>query len=522
MLKRSVIFWFLTIFCLSPALAGGTDPDDIEFIQYPLGNKIFPVITVSANYDHSNDTFLYMYDIFFEENSEQNLFSFDFLTEAEILDCDPGGDCRIAVAPQTVVEGTGTPPLVTIITDDDFSYGPGTTLEGTLIHSSGLPGIIETYTEGDVPPPSGGQVLLPPDEVLTYYNQRTRVVTVGPIKKPEVFPPSAYASFILEQSNNAVPLGWVSSSDGLISQLDQINSSVTAGNNSQATAQIQQLLSDIESLKGSSLTQEGYSLVRPNLLRLLSLVQPIAPTELSLPADKDTTLRAQSPNRNEGANSRLFLSHRLPVKGRSNNPLISFNLDEVALSQVTRATLVLHIDECDLPRRQREGRGIIVQPIIMEWSEGNGRKHKEKMGGKTRGFGEGATWKSPSDSNIKNRKPDAETTWNGARDALAPLTAPPVIIVNGQTGTVEFDVTQDVLSGFTQGWIIRKLQEEKFGNIRFTSREGASLLGDDSLAPHLILELDESSSAQRTESFFLIAEDMMKSFYGWGLALVRV
>lgn len=213
-----------------------------------------------------------------------------------------------------------------------------------------------------------------------------------------------------------------------------------------------------------------------------------------LTSAQDTILRAQKKNRNEGANPLLMLSHRPEIRNKSNNPLVGFDLTNVDLNGLTSAKLVMNIQECDIPKRWgKNGRFIITQPVNQPWVEGNGKQLKVK-GQKTRGDGQGATWFSPIDEDIGNKRPNGSLQWMGARPFLGPVTAPPVKVVNKQTGPIEFDVTADVQAGFQDGWMLRKQDESKFGNIRFYSKEGAAEVGNPDLAPKLILEYGGQSA----------------------------
>ena len=208
------------------------------------------------------------------------------------------------------------------------------------------------------------------------------------------------------------------------------------------------------------------------------------PTTQTLNSTKDSILSQQNPHRNEGANPLLQLSHRPEERNKSNNPIVAFDMSGVNVTRVTKATLVLDVQECELPKKWGpEGRNILAYPINETWVEGNGQTIKVGQKEQTRGSGQGVTWFSPVDTNIANKAPNGALQWMGARPFLGPLTAPPLLVVNKQTGQIKFDVTQDVRSGFDDGWLLRKQDESAFGNIRFHSKERGATLG-----PRLILE----------------------------------
>ncbi len=230
------------------------------------------------------------------------------------------------------------------------------------------------------------------------------------------------------------------------------------------------------------------------------IASPPPNQSLNLTTSHDSVIRAQKPHRNEGANPLLMLSHRPDIRNKSNNPIVGFDFTDVNLNGLTKATLVLNIQECDIPKRWgKKGRRIEAHPVNEPWVEGNG-KHLKVQGQKTRGDGQGVTWFSPVDNDISNKQPDGALQWMGARPYLGPVTAPPVRVKNRQTGPVEFDVTADVQAGFRDGWLLRKKNEAKFGNIRFYSKEGAAEAGNPDLAPRLILEYGGSSADAGTNA----------------------
>lgn len=231
----------------------------------------------------------------------------------------------------------------------------------------------------------------------------------------------------------------------------------------------------------------------------------------TLMVSKDAILSQQNPHRNEGANSLLQLSHRPEEKNKSNNPIVAFDLTNVNLTGLTKATLILNIQECEQPKKWGpEGREILAYPVTQAWVEGNGETLKVGQGEKTRGSGQGVTWFSPVDENIANKVPNGALQWVGARSFLGPLTAPGVRVMNRQTGSISFDVTQDVKAGFREGWLIRKQDESAFGNIRFFSKEG----GDSTSAPRLLLEYNSQTAMSRSDRALLAVGEFLGGPFG--------
>jgi hypothetical protein len=204
----------------------------------------------------------------------------------------------------------------------------------------------------------------------------------------------------------------------------------------------------------------------------------------------DSFLREGAPNTNEGANPRLRLrsagrnrvvvgfdvEHREPDHSR-----FDANLPPIPLGRVARAGLVLTIAENADHWGRHSSRTVDAHPMTADFVEGNG----ESAG--TRGDGKGVTWACAVDTDIVNRRPDCASRWDGG--VFGPATASGVAHVNGLIGPVMWDVKVDVQAAAT-AWLIKKTEEESGGQAVYYSKEGANLVGDSRLAPHLVIELD--------------------------------
>ena len=215
-------------------------------------------------------------------------------------------------------------------------------------------------------------------------------------------------------------------------------------------------------------------------------VQVVSSTDQTVYTSKDTLIDNFDPNGNEGANGILALDKLL---GRSSRSLVAFDLTDVDTTSLTKATLVLSIHREEKIFGCGSGESISVQALTRSWMEGNGRAYKVlPLRNRSRGSGLGATWQRDADTNIRNFRANGGTAWNGAQSATMPRTAPLVVARDDMEGTLQFDVTQDVLNGASHGWLVRKQHENLASRISFYSREGASAAGDPELAPRLILE----------------------------------
>ena len=126
-----------------------------------------------------------------------------------------------------------------------------------------------------------------------------------------------------------------------------------------------------------------------------------------------------------------------------------------------------------------------ADPLLEDFAEGNGKRSGLSLDESFPGEGPGVTWRCAEDIDISNQQTDCEDRWDGG--SFASPTAPPVAHVNGLSGQVEWDVTDDVLAGDT-AWLIKKAEERGGGTVLYHSKEGAIEAGNVDLAPRLILE----------------------------------
>lgn len=201
---------------------------------------------------------------------------------------------------------------------------------------------------------------------------------------------------------------------------------------------------------------------------------------VALAANADTYLRAGAPDTNEGASTFL----RLRASG-DNRSLVRFDQAAIATAvgsgSLTSATLELKITD-NGNNWGSTGRTISVYRLTSAWAEGNG--FVDRGSPPNRGSGAGATWACAIDADISDQGKDCAgaTEWEMGmpnQPELHPWTEPATanaLIQNGQTGTVSFDVTQDVqvflaVPSSNQGWIVKKDVEGQPGLVEFGSRE---------------------------------------------------
>jgi len=195
----------------------------------------------------------------------------------------------------------------------------------------------------------------------------------------------------------------------------------------------------------------------------------------------DAFLASGHPNRNEGANPRLWVRST-----GHNRALMAFDLSSIQPSDVAQATLALTIAENHDNWGANNDRTVDAHPLLVPFIEGNGQNLGVPNPESTRGEGAGVTWNCAEDADVSNQAPDCQSQWDGG--IYGPPTAPPVVHVNGLTGDVSWDVTIDVQAGATNSWIVRKTNEGQPGFVEYYSREGSmAAFGNLSAAPRLVI-----------------------------------
>ena len=198
------------------------------------------------------------------------------------------------------------------------------------------------------------------------------------------------------------------------------------------------------------------------------------PTEVEVLSFKDSFLRSGARNLNEGANPIL----RLQASGH-NRVLVAFNLTGIDTSRVTSAMLTLTIVENGGNWGPNNNRTVDAHPLLVDFTEGNGKNAGVPGAEDTHGTGEGVTWNCAADAQIADQQSNCNPLWNGGTFGAA---TDSVVHYNGLTGEVSWNVTDDVKAG-TTGWLIKKTQEGQSGQMLYSSKEGPA-------PPRLILVVE--------------------------------
>ena len=203
--------------------------------------------------------------------------------------------------------------------------------------------------------------------------------------------------------------------------------------------------------------------------------------QTTLNPSADTYVRSGANDTNEGGS--VFL--RVRSSGR-NKGFVAFDQNAIAQAigngTLISAILRLHITD-NADNWGSLGRTVDAHRMRQNWAEGNGSVANTSPS--DRGTGAGATYRCAIDSDISNQAKDCPPDeWNvktGADPSEKPweeTVTDSVLITNGLTGSIDYDVTTDVqayldATATNYGWVIKKTEEGQNGRIEFSSKEGS-------------------------------------------------
>jgi hypothetical protein len=156
--------------------------------------------------------------------------------------------------------------------------GSGQTLSGFSFLSSGLPGIVAYYAEGDGPTPyfDEGQATdepIPGYDDLTPYGPGVVGRTIGPVLPPSPFVPLNFLDTLTSYTAQSRSLGWIkdqATADKYSGYFASAKTSLQQNNASAARSTLQRVLQDANVDSTSNLTSEAYALIRYNTEYLLT------------------------------------------------------------------------------------------------------------------------------------------------------------------------------------------------------------------------------------------------------------
>tara|TARA_B100000678_G_scaffold285545_1_gene288819 strand:- start:761 stop:2386 length:1626 start_codon:yes stop_codon:yes gene_type:complete len=509
------------LFLLSQLSWADTDPgQDIEFLEPVPATGVDILIHPNVTYNPQTAHFTYRFRLESLPTSQQPVASFDFDINRNLDLAGPLGEPsaqELVDAIEELIEWptekvwSGMPSVDLPGGYNILSYGPwglsgllqpGESLSGFVVHSTGYPGITTSRVTGDVPPPEGQQVILGEAD-LSWPNNAVQKKIVGPTlpfgpsNSPTLIQQSEYLESVAAE---ALTLSWLDSD--IISALSNVRSRLSGSQNEVAIQEILNTLNVLDQKRGESVSEEGYFLIKPALTKLLHDLGYVPPSQDTWFATKDNILSQRNDDDNDGANRFLTLEK---IQGKASRSAIGFDLSGLDTSTLSQATLVLTVDPSNQVTGWGNGENVLVRPIVSDWVEGNGINFDTKKKDQVPGDGGGATWSVPQSGG---------SNWDGAFLQTVNSTSFSVVVTNHYSGTLEFDVTQDIVNGNgnVNGWLLLKERENKGSKISFYSKEGALLAGDENLAPKLVLSFGQQASSTETP-FLHLAQEKLRTFF---------
>jgi len=267
----------------------------------------------------------------------------------------------------------------------------------------------------------------------------------------------------------------------------------------------------------------GAAFVLPSVrsLSTTSAEAGIVTDTVTLEATADAPLRADWKNTNEGANPRLRVGMRPRTRA-----VIQF--DDATLDgirslpsfELESATLILTVETNHHDWGQRDDHTVDAHRLLIPFVEGNGAQLGLPRDEQHPGTGIGATWHSPADPNVSDKKKGKAEKWNGGRFVSSPTAR--AVHDNGldRGDEVTWDVTADVAAG-ASAWALKLHSERRKdedddeheghvpvgfqrgpGTIEYYAREGADLVGDPLVTPRLVVtfksDVPETSGPPQT------------------------
>jgi hypothetical protein len=241
------------------------------------------------------------------------------------------------------------------------------------------------------------------------------------------------------------------------------------------------------------------------------------PTILHVGAD--STLRADSPNTNEGANPLIRVSVRPVRRGIVQfDPATVAAMREAAFNNTVYLTLEIAANNNNWSQDDQHFVDVHPLPENFWVAEGTGKATGMPPGQIVRG-GAGVTWNMPYDADTLDTKKKVTkgmpAQWQGGDLVMLAPTAPGVLHTNGLSGQVSWDVTQDVLNG-ANAWIVKVRDEDEpassaerrqqgfdpfRGAVDYFSKEGAAEAIGCAFPPKLqLVTLNSCGSGEQSQS----------------------
>ncbi|MBI3927906.1 MAG: hypothetical protein HY319_20360 [Armatimonadetes bacterium] len=274
MMRLAILTVLLGLVLASGARAEVNPDEPVEFVPFQPATLVDPEVTIRTAYSAESGTFTYLYGVRSGLTSRQPLGTFSVGTSVGTLEKSAPfswscGDF-IGEGPEFGAEIVLCSPV-----DEEDMLAPGESIEITL-RNRGVAGVGLSYVRGDVVPPQGNQVMLPPPPGFSaqFEDNSVKVKTVVPMPQPEPFEPVAFADFLHQQLLEAAGLGWVTSRDPVESLLLQARSQLAGGDSGGARSSLQALLGALDDGRGTQLDDNAYYLLKADVDFFLDRLTP--------------------------------------------------------------------------------------------------------------------------------------------------------------------------------------------------------------------------------------------------------
>ena len=251
--------WRYTATVVASLLLGGAamaevDPMlPVEYVPFVGSKGVVPTVSVKVTYQASTHLFSYSYGVRNGPSAKQPLIDFDIVTGAEIVSSGaPGNWGPAAVFKHSELPFYEGPEGVTWIPEFvEEAMQPGHGLNGFALGSPAAPGVGTLSFRGDVVPPSGQQVQLPPPPDYSAWPWDDCVKVTGLV--PDVVPspdPVVQVDRLKLLLQQAVTAGWITSPqlvDKVARELRRARVQLKANRLREAAEILRDLRSDLKS-----------------------------------------------------------------------------------------------------------------------------------------------------------------------------------------------------------------------------------------------------------------------------------
>lgn len=269
MLSTLKTLFLIILFSLFSSRQGVSREDEVPYIP---ATQIEFTITPLCIYESSTGLFKYEYSIYSKPTSIQKIWTFDIevRVKCENVTAPNGwhGDFRANIPPPGPVVSWGSH-------DGPFNIGPGNTINGLSMKSSGIPGVTMSYTAGWVDPPGPYEAgMVPEDNRPKWSEDSVKTKTIGPVPPPsDPFNPIIFVDYIIRMKGEASALGWIDDREvetSLTKKLFNARKNLGKKDNNAAINELKAFIVELVAQKGKHVNDSAFYLLEPNAEYLIS------------------------------------------------------------------------------------------------------------------------------------------------------------------------------------------------------------------------------------------------------------